>query len=80
MKEKKRLFIASVAVVMGIGLFTPSYTTLAAEQTDSQIQIGQIIKGTVSEDWGNEIVVKGNDGKRYHVGLLNTFTEEQIKR
>ena len=77
MREKKRLLMASVVILAGIGLFTPSYTSMAAEQIESQIQMGQIIKGTVSEDWGNEIIVKGNDGKRYHVGLY-TFSEEQI--
>ena len=78
MREKKRMFIASVVIVLGIGVMMPSYTSAAVEQVESHIQIGQSVKGTVVENWGNEIIIKGDDGKRYHVGLY-TFAEDQIQ-
>ena len=72
------MFVASIALALGIGGVMPSYTSAAVEQTESHVQIGQIVKGTVVENWGNEIIVKGDGGKRYHVGL-HTFAEEQIQ-
>ncbi len=78
MREKKRMFIASVVIVLGIGVMMPSYTSAAAEQAESHVQIGQGVKGTVIENWGNEIIIKGDGGERYFVGL-HTFSEDQIK-
>jgi hypothetical protein len=77
-REKKSMFIVSVAMVLGIGVLTPFYTSAAAEQTESHVQVGQIIKGLVVENWSSEIIVKGDDGKRYHIGM-HTFSDEQIQ-
>ncbi len=77
-REKQRMFVISIALVLGISGVMPTYTSAAVEQTSSHVQVGQIVKGTVIEDWGNEIIVKGDDGERYHVGL-HTFAEEQIQ-
>ncbi|HJF34144.1 MAG TPA: hypothetical protein K8V56_20470 [Sporosarcina psychrophila] len=77
-RNKKRRFIVSVALVLGIGVLTPSYTFASVEKTEIQAPIGQMLKGKVIENWSNEIIIKGEDGKRYHVGL-HAFTEEQIQ-
>ena len=77
-RGKKRMFIVSAAFVLGIGVLTPSYASAAMGQTESQVQIGQLIKGTVVENWTNEIVIKGEDGERYHVGLHH-FSDEAIQ-
>ncbi|NYF24837.1 hypothetical protein [Sporosarcina sp. JAI121] len=77
-KEKKRMFFATIAIALGIGVLMPSYTSAAVGQTKAHVQMEQIIKGTVFESWGNEIIVKGDDGKRYHIGL-HSFADEQIK-
>lgn len=77
-REKQRMLVLSIALALGIGGVMPSYTSAAVEQTGSHFQIGQIVKGTVVENWGNEIIVKGDSGERYHVGL-HTFTEEKIQ-
>lgn len=77
-REKKRLFVVSIALALGIGGVMPSYTSAAVVQNESHIQIGQIVKGTVVENWSNEIIIKGDSGERYHVGL-HTFAEEQIQ-
>lgn len=77
-REKQRMFVVSIALAFGISGVMPSYTSAAVEQTGSHVQIGQMVKGTIVEDWGNEIIVKGDDGERYHVGL-HAFTEEQIQ-
>jgi len=77
-REKKRMFVVSIALALGIGGVMPSYTSAAVKQTESHVQIGQIVKGAVVENWGNEIIIKGDSGKRYHVGL-HTFAEDQIQ-
>ncbi|WP_421102898.1 hypothetical protein ACOKXV_09170 [Sporosarcina psychrophila] len=77
-REKKRMFVASIALALVIGGVMPSYTSAAVEQTKSHVQIRQIVEGTVVENWGNEIIIKGDSGERYHVGL-HTFAEEQIQ-
>lgn len=78
MDKEKKLFIVSIALLLAFGMLMPSYTSAAAEQIESRVQIEQEVKGTVVDNWGNEIVVKGDDGERYYVGL-HTFTEEQIQ-
>jgi len=77
-REKKRMFVVSIALALGIGGVMPSYTSAAVVQTESHIQIGQIVKGTVVENWSNEIIIKSDSGERYHVAL-HTFAEEQIR-
>jgi hypothetical protein len=76
--EKQRMIVISIALVLGIGGVMPSYTSAAVKKTESHVQIGQIVKGKVVENWGNEIIIKGDDGERYQVGL-HTFAEEQIQ-
>ncbi|CAM3181433.1 hypothetical protein FITA111629_08385 [Filibacter tadaridae] len=77
-REKKRLLLVSAAVVLGMSVWVPTYISASAEQTGVSTQIAQTIKGTVLENWGSEIIINGDDGERYHIGL-HTFTEEQIQ-
>ncbi|XKI12574.1 Cu-amine-oxidN1 domain-containing protein [Sporosarcina sp. ANT_H38] len=72
------MFVVAIALALGLGGVMPSYTSAAVGEIESHVQIGQIVKGTVVENWNNEIIIKSDEGKRYHVGL-HTFSEEQIQ-
>ncbi|WP_438312926.1 hypothetical protein [Sporosarcina sp. FA9] len=77
MKGKKS-FIVTVAFMLGFGLLMPFSTYASLENTEGDAQVEQLIKGLIVENWGNELIVLGEDGERYHVGL-HTFTDEQLQ-
>lgn len=74
----KNSFLITIAFVLGFGLLMPFSTYASLEITESNDQVGQLIKGTIVENWGSELIVLGEKGESYHVGL-HTFTDEQLQ-
>lgn len=80
-KQAKKPLVLASALVFGMTAFVPLQASAANEAKEPiySVQIEQQLKGKIIYDFGHELLIKTEDGKKYHIGLY-AFTDEQIEQ
>jgi len=80
-KPFKKTWMMASALTLGLAVLTPLQAGATSVQTpnNATVQMEQQITGTITDNYGDGINLKGKDGKNYFISFYK-FSKEQLEK